>query len=171
MEKLKENIKKACLKEISRVYGEMIHAYGENQQSLADLLDVNQGTISRYESGKSSINIARLLILEKYLNIDESNYWDFYEEKRTYLDSLLSLYLAIHSADCVNQLTTLIEEFNVQYNTTLIKSPWLLLANVQSYWIERLSSEDGNATMGYVYLTLILSLIAIIITEAIKTMM
>lgn len=165
MKELKKNIQTACRKEISRIYGEMLQAYGKNQQSLSDLLDLKQSTISRYESGKNSITIDRLLILEKYLNIDESNYWDFYEEKRDYLDSLISLYLATHSADCINQLMTLIEEFNVHYNTNLIRSPWLLLANVQSYCIERLSDEEGASMMEYIHVITIVTIIIVFILE------
>lgn len=169
MEKLKKKIQKACIQEISRIYGEMIQTSqstcGKNQQSLADLLDLKQSTISRYESGKNSIPIAKLMILEEYLNINETNYWNKHEERYVYLTSLRSLYLAAHASDNLNQLVALIEEINIQHKTRLIRSPWLQLVNVKNYCIKRICDEEGAQMMEYSILIGIISLTVIVIMK------
>lgn len=166
---IKNKLKSACLDEMSRIYIEMVKTKREQQRAkqeeIASLLEIQQATYSKLERGKGKLELSDFLIIKKYLGISEKLYWSFHEDTYFYLQQLEELYLNIHFAKNSNEILNLISRFNEITNCKMIKSNWLILANIHSYFCERLKDEEGVLMMEYVYAIAIVTLIIILISE------
>lgn len=128
------------------------------QKELANFLNINQSTISRYENGDTEISVVMLKLLMNRCDFSETYYWKNHSEKYIYHQALQNLYVSISQTDDDTEILRLLDEFPYQFVVSSTKSYTFWLTQTKEF-IAKMIDEEGNLTTGAMITALFLGLL------------